>query len=226
MSKKNEGANKMFEFSLWKHLRKHLRRRRGSSWMLGAILAFMTSLLLAAWSTPVLAAESVEKSTPEASHSSIITLLKEHKGPLTVTLHREYICGEETRPLGRMDAAQIIRLLMSHPEWKAVLAPDGETVLLEQQIDDFSDECRSNAYIGIDKQGNLTLFDGLPKKEKVVRTFFQLDVQYMESSLPQEKVDQLAQGIKISDVDEYNSVLSTFSDFALQEHERVMNPTY
>lgn len=48
----------------------------------------------------------------------------------------------------------------------------------------------------------------------------------MESSLPQDKVDRLSEGIKITDMDEYNSVLSTYSDFAMPANQKVMKPTY
>ncbi|GJM75082.1 hypothetical protein HMSSN036_72980 [Paenibacillus macerans] len=44
----------------------------------------------------------------------------------------------------------------------------------------------------------------------------------MESALPADVLKQLQQGIRIQDVEEYNSVLSTFSDFALEQTEKVM----
>jgi forespore regulator of the sigma-K checkpoint len=107
-----------------------------------------------------------------------------------------------------------------------VVDKEQSMVYFEQSIEDMSEHCKANAYMGVDKKGNLTLFDGVPKKEKVVRTFFQLDVRYMESSLPQDKLDQLAKGIRISDMDEYNSVLSTYSDFAVEQNQKVMKPAY
>ncbi|MNI90437.1 hypothetical protein D3C73_1479580 [compost metagenome] len=48
----------------------------------------------------------------------------------------------------------------------------------------------------------------------MIRTFFQLDVQHMKSSLPGDAVNQLYSGIRISDLADYNSVLSTFSEYA------------
>nr|WP_246427575.1 BofC C-terminal domain-containing protein [Paenibacillus phyllosphaerae] len=97
---------------------------------------------------------------------------------------------------------------------------------MQQWIDDLSDACKESATFGVDKSGNLSLFDGPPKKEKVLRTFFQLDVNFMESSLPKEQVEQLTTGIRVTDKDEYNSVLSTFSDYAVGRSERVMKSTY
>lgn len=221
MAKRIKGAFIMLEFSLWKELKKRLRRRR-SLLTLGSIMLLLT---IAVVPSPAYAADMDEKDA-RAKTPSVIRMLQEQDGTLTVKMHRLYICGEEMQPLGRMASDQIVRMLVNHPEWTAVLANDGKTVLLEQNVADLSEECRTNAYIGMDKKGNLSLFEGEPKKEKVMRTFFQLDVHYMESNLPQEKMEQLANGIKISDIDEYNSVLSTFSDFALQENENVMKPTY
>ncbi len=171
----------------------------------------------------MVAAAAVEPA--EAKPASIIEALEGQEGALSVKLRSVYICGEETRPLGRLASQQIVKLLRLHPEWTAVMDRDGQTVLLEEQIEDLSEECRSHAYFGLDKKGYFSLFEGEPGKEKVLRTFFQLDVQFMESSLPHEKVDELAQGIKVSDIDEYNSVLSTFSDFALQAEEKELTPT-
>lgn len=79
-----------------------------------------------------------------------------------------------------------------------------------------------SGYMGIDKDGNLSLFEGPPEDEKVLRTFFQLDVETMESVLPEEAIKQLQQGIRVQDMDEYNSVLSTFSDFAVDVTEEVL----
>jgi len=213
----------MMEFNLWKQLKKRLRRSRRPLWMLGSLLLGITLLLTIATAEADAAKQDGEK---EAEERSVIRVLEEREEPLSVMLHRQYICGEDKELLGEMASSRIIQMLAAHPEWTAMLAPDGETVMLQQNIEDFSESCKGSAYIGVDKNGNLSLFDGVPKKEKVVRTFFQLDVEYMESSLPQNKVDELAHGIPISDIDEYNSVLSTYSDYAMPDNEKVMKPTY
>ncbi|MBW7459249.1 BofC C-terminal domain-containing protein [Paenibacillus sepulcri] len=234
----------MMEFSLWKQLKKRIRRRRRSLWTLGSMLVLVS---ISALSEDVYAASlqdssssmniawvDVSRMLPEmhgesesspAASSSVIKLLAEHQGQVKVWLHRTYICGEETSSLGTADARAVLGMLKQHPEWTAVIG-ENSSVVMEQRMDDLSEDCKSHAYIGMDKDGNLTLFDGPPKKEKVMRTFFQLDVNYMESSLPKERMDELLNGIRISDLDGYNSVLSTFSDYALDESEKVMKSTY
>ncbi|MDQ0110828.1 BofC C-terminal domain-containing protein [Paenibacillus harenae] len=210
----------MMEFSLWKQLRRRLRRKRRPLWMLGGLLP----LLMIAISIPQ---QAYATYSVQDNRATVIQALRSQEGPVTVNIHRLYVCGEETMPLGRIDSKQLVQLLASHPEWEAAaFDQSNSSLLIEHHVDDLSDYCKNHAYIGIDKDGNLTLYDGEPKKEKVVRTFFQLDVRYMESSLPQDKLDQLTRGIRISDIDEYNSVLSTYSDFARSDNEKVMKPTY
>lgn len=212
----------MMLFNLWKNFKKRLRSKRRPMWTLGSIILS----LLVGW-LALARIESVTAAAKPIEHqSSINQMLEKHTEPLSVELHRVYVCGEEAQPLGRMMSKQIMQLLLVHPEWKAMLDKEQSTIHLEQHIEDLSEHCKANAYMGVDKKGNLTLYDGVPKKEKVVRTFFQLDVRYMESSLPQDKLEQLAEGIRISDMEEYNSVLSTFSDYAIEQTQKVMKPAY
>ncbi|NIK75950.1 forespore regulator of the sigma-K checkpoint [Paenibacillus castaneae] len=209
----------MMEFSLWKKLKKRFRRKRRPMWMLGCMLLS----LLIGWLIPI---HTVQMYAFSPEQSDFTQMLLEKEKPWSVKLHRVYVCGDEIKPLGIMMTDQIQQLMKENPKWKGKLGNESNTVFLEQHVDDLSEHCKANAYMGLDKKGNLTLYDGVPKKEKVVRTFFQLDVHYLESSLPQDKLDQLAKGIRISDIDEYNSVLSTYSDYAIELNQKVMKPAY
>jgi forespore regulator of the sigma-K checkpoint len=80
-------------------------------------------------------------------------------------------------------------------------------------------------YIGLDADGNLALFDGKPDRSKpdrnkVLQTFFQIDIEYLESSLPKQSVDRLYEGIRIHNYAQYNEVLSTFAGFAVEAAPR------
>ncbi|HZG87022.1 BofC C-terminal domain-containing protein [Paenibacillus sp.] len=141
----------------------------------------------------------------------------------SVTLRRLYVCGEDERALGVMPPENIAKLAADHPEWE-FYAVAADKVVFTEHIDDLSDACKENSYIGVDAGGNLTLFRGPPREERAVKTFFQLNIEHLESSLPGEVVQQLRDGIKITDIADYNSVLSTFSDYAIDETEKVMKP--
>ncbi len=136
-----------------------------------------------------------------------------------------YVCGTETLSLGTLSSQQLESLLKQHPDWKGRLNTRGE-VWLERKVEDLSELCKQHAYMGMSMDGQLTLFEGPPKKEKVIRTFFQLDVGSMETALPEGVYEQLQQGIRVQDMNEYNSVISTFSDFAVERTQRVLKQQY
>ena len=140
-----------------------------------------------------------------------------------VTLQRKFVCGSEEETLGVMNPEEITSLAAANPDWEFAFTEE-QTVVFTEYVDDLSESCKLNSYFGLDKQGNLTLFEGPPKEERVVRTFFQLDIEHLESALPTTVVKQLREGIRVTDIAEYNSVLSTFSDYAIEETEKVMKP--
>ena len=215
--------------SLYKQLKKRLRQKR--RWLsLGFFIVAAAAGLLMAYESrlsdaPGNEAESTETmAVPEdmpAQSREALAKIQEEGGIRDVYMHKVYVCGEENMLIGRMGSEEVISLHEEHPEWSVALGEQGAVVFTES-IDDLSSECKSNAYIGLDKDGNLTLFEGPPENEKVIRTFFQLNMGYLESSLQPEAVDELKEGIRVVDMEEYNSVLSTFSEFAVEDTEKAM----
>ena len=145
--------------------------------------------------------------------------------PSAVRMKKVYLCGEETRLLGMKTPGEVLGLLRAHPEWTAEMDEE-RSIVLTETVDDLSDACRGSATFGVDSGGNLTLFQGPPKEEKVMKTFYQLDLQYLESSLPKNELDKLLSGIRVQDRDEFNSVLSTYNDYALNSSRGAMQRTY
>ncbi|MNP13860.1 hypothetical protein D3C76_1061590 [compost metagenome] len=160
----------------------------------------------------------VEGPSKDLSHSWIDDIKRSEQVRI-VHLNKKYTCGEEeSSVLGIMSPIEIENLMKKHPDWTGRVGAGGD-VWLEEYIEGLSEGCQEDGYIGVDKNGNLSLFEGPPDEEKVIKTFFQLDVGTMESALPEEVLKQLKQGIRVQDVSEYNSVLSTFSDFALEQNQ-------
>ncbi|WP_379139103.1 BofC C-terminal domain-containing protein [Paenibacillus sp. sgz500958] len=140
----------------------------------------------------------------------------------TVHLKISYVSGEEVRTLsGIRNPAQMEVLLAERPAWSGYISAEGD-LWLENKVEDLSPAVKKEAYIGVDEQGNLTLFKGPPEKEEVLKTFFQMDMGSMKSSVPEHIWKQLRSGIRIQDIEEYDSVLSTFSDYARDTAEEVM----
>lgn len=195
----------MIAFRRWIRIRKRWVRGKRLLGSFGALLLMAGALHL----QPAVAAAA-----PERNREWVETLQLE-ESPRTVKHVRSFICGVEETFLGKLDAGEVLRLLDEHPQWQPQLTETGEIAMIEQ-VEDLSETCKQRAYFSLDKLGQLSLFEGPPEQERVIRTFFQLDTDYMESSLPRAYWEALTKGIRISDVDEYNSVLSTFSEYALQ----------
>lgn len=147
----------------------------------------------------------------------------EHTGiSRAVHLKVNYVTGEEIQTLsGLLGPAQLQALIAKHPSWEARISSEGD-LWLEKHIADLSPAAKKEGYFGVDEHGNLTLFKGPPVQEEVMKTFFQMDMGSMKSSLPEEIWKQLQDGIRVQDIEEYNSVLSTFSDYARDNSEQVM----
>ena len=222
----------MSRFRIIKELKKTLKRKRRHVWSLGigAFVFLLATLAGTRFAQGVIAQATAETTwtetapatagaktsygeTDASSRDRAIFALRGRGGEVELVLHRTYLCGEETRQLGRHSAAKAEELLRSHREWDARLERSGR-LTLEEKVDDLSPQCRKTAYMGMDKDGNLSLYDGPPWKEKVIRTFFQLDVDMLESKLSENKVRELAEGIRVTDKEQYESVLISLNEYA------------
>jgi len=112
-------------------------------------------------------------------------------------------------------------LTKQHPNWGQSVQFE-ETLKFCEYVPDLSADCVTNPYIGIDDTGHLTLFDGLPHDENAVHSFFQLQMELLESVMPAEAIQQLRVGLRVRDLDEYNSILSTYAEFAVESSTEVM----
>lgn len=228
----------MFHFHIFKELKRLLRRKR--RWLLLATWLFLViaaAVIGQQWQSRQSPMATADTENPLADHTvfspyaesgssdpqeEILRRIQNSPGKYPVVMEITYVCGEEIRQLGELNSAEILRLHEEHPQALIAMSDDG-SITFTEMVDDLSPQCKDNAYFGIDAEGNLSLFDGLPQEDHVIRTFFQLNVRYLESSLPPETVQQLKKGIRVTDLAEYNSVLSTFSDYAVEETEKVLH---
>jgi len=129
-------------------------------------------------------------------------------------LTRSYLCGvrdEERKPVSRNHIADS---MADYQGWE-IVAADAAKVILMKREHDISPECKENGHFGLSADGMLTLFHGLPADQEVVQTFYRINTAKMEASLPKEEVESLKRGIRVHDLAEYNSVLSTYGEFQL-----------
>jgi forespore regulator of the sigma-K checkpoint len=223
----------MHVMNLWRQLKRRLRSRR--RWLsLGVFVLAAACALAVRWyggpaerqssSSSALSAFAPAVPNDDAKRQAdVLESIRQSGTGREVVVLKTYVCGEERQKLGLLQPDGIAKLHAEHPEWTLRLDGDG-TVLFTQSIDDLSPACKEKAFFGIDDKGNLSLFDGVPGKDNVIRTFFQLNIGQLESALPHDTVNQLYGGIRVKDMEEYNSILSTFSDYAVEETQKAMKP--
>lgn len=204
-------------------MRQLKRRFRLRRWLFPTISVVLLGLLVITnLSTPADKDEDTESPVyapvADTSGQQSIDLSQDHR-EYTVLKKLKYVCGEETKELGVMSGTEIDDLLHEQQQLELTWSSDGQAVLHEN-IDDLSPECKGNVYFSMDNQGNLTLFEGQPDAGKVLQTFFQIDIKYLESSLPRDAVQSLYEGIQIHDYASYNSVLSTYAGYAVEAEPR------
>ena len=133
-------------------------------------------------------------------------------GPLTVTvmLERIYLDGEVSQEITEETIWSMEDFWAMYDGWQLV-HQDEEQLVFQQKVDDISPLLKTNGYFGITENGTLTIFDGKPEQsEKVIQSFFQIDIDKLESL----QHEQLKEGIPVETKDHYVKVIETFKNFS------------
>ncbi|MFS0861704.1 BofC C-terminal domain-containing protein [Fredinandcohnia sp. 179-A 10B2 NHS] len=139
---------------------------------------------------------------------------QEVNGPLEVTviLERVYVDGEVSEEIIKETILSMEDFWAEYEDWNLV-HQDEDQVVFQQRIDDISPLLKSNGYFGITEDGTLSIFNGKPESNKVIQSFFQIDVEKLESY----QHSLLKKGIKIGSKDEYMNVLETFKTYTTSQ---------
>ncbi|THE15323.1 regulator [Bacillus timonensis] len=137
--------------------------------------------------------------------------VQEVNGPLEVTviLERVYVDGEVSEEILKETILSMEDFWAQYEDWNLV-HQDEEQVVFQQRIDDISPLLKTNGYFGLTEDGILSIFNGKPaESDKVIQSFFQIDVEKLESY----QHDLLKKGIKIGSKDEYINVIETYKTY-------------
>jgi forespore regulator of the sigma-K checkpoint len=97
---------------------------------------------------------------------------------------------------------------VKYEQWELVDTYD-KGLVFKQQMDDISPLLKANGYFGITDDGTLTIFNGRPHQTNIIQSFFQLNIEKLESR----KHLELKKGIPIKTKDRYVNVLETFKPY-------------
>ncbi|WP_139490301.1 BofC C-terminal domain-containing protein [Brevibacillus dissolubilis] len=133
-----------------------------------------------------------------------------------LVLSRTYLCGMKDEEQKMISDVSLEQLLKTYIGWE-IAALEADKVVLHRRENDIAPACKEHGYFGLSPDGMLTLFNGVPSDRNVIQTFYQINTSRMQVSLPKEEIEQLKKGIRIRDLAEYNSVLSTYGEFQEEE---------
>lgn len=131
-------------------------------------------------------------------------------GPITVEvfLQRNYIDGNQSEEVVYETIWSMEDFWANYADWQLV-DQEVNKVTFEQKIDDISPISKVNGFFGLTEEGILTIFNGKPDEEEVIQSFFQIDVDELESGL----MEELKQGIRVQSKQEYTEILERFRAF-------------
>jgi forespore regulator of the sigma-K checkpoint len=128
-----------------------------------------------------------------------------------VVLQRVYLDGEASEEVFKQTIWSMADFWAQYEDWQLVDQEEG-VVVFQKEINDISPLLKANGYFGIDQEGRLTIYQGNPEGEKVIQSFFQIDLEKLESNLH----EQLKEGIVIMTKDRYSELLQTLKVYELK----------
>lgn len=136
------------------------------------------------------------------------------KHPLSVkvVLQRKYLDGEVSEEIIQEKVASIEEIVKMYSEWQ-LLEQKNDSVIFHREVDDISPLLKTNGYFGITGDGTFSIFNGRPGSNDVIQSFFQIDVEKLESH----KHDELIEGIRIESKDQYLEVLKIYETYSKVE---------
>ncbi|RXT14742.1 BofC C-terminal domain-containing protein [Ammoniphilus sp. CFH 90114] len=189
------------------------KRTNRSQWFFygffcAALLAFITGGVWVSINT-IEQQKRVLNTEPSQDIEAVQALARQE---VELVLKKTYLCGTETEEKLTKFVPSVDQVLSDYQDWELV-SNQGNQFVFKKLVQDIGPSCQENGYFGLSEEGILTLFEGPPQEQKVIQTFFHIDTEKLESSLPSDLV-LLKEGIRIHDLAEYNSILSTYGEYS------------
>lgn len=134
---------------------------------------------------------------------------------ITIVLKRMYLDGEISEEKYQETIWSMEDFWAKYDQWELVDMGESSAVF-RQKVDDISPLLKANGYFGITDEGVLSIFNGKPGSSQIIQSFFQIDVQKLESR----KREELLKGIPIMTKDRYEQVLETFKGYSMQPKQK------
>jgi forespore regulator of the sigma-K checkpoint len=130
---------------------------------------------------------------------------------ITVFLERVYVDGVVSQEVVHHASDSKQDVLGAYEPWRVIKEGERE-LILRTYIDDISPLLKANGYLSISVDNILSIYEGIPAEStKVIQSFFQIDVDKLESYHRQ----KLQKGIRVHSKDEYVALMEFFKGYSL-----------
>jgi forespore regulator of the sigma-K checkpoint len=124
-----------------------------------------------------------------------------------VLLQRVYLDGEVSEECVEETIWSMEEFWSKYENWQLVNM-DSHQFVFKQEMDDISPLLKANGYFGVSEEGVLGVYYGKPNKSNIIQSFFQIDLEKLESK----QQENLQNGIPIKNKNRYVEVLETFKN--------------
>lgn len=94
--------------------------------------------------------------------------------------------------------------------WEIVQLEPGQLVF-KKYVQDISPLLKVNGYFGLGQDGTLSTFHGKPEEQNIIQSFFQIDIDKLETRMQEE----LAKGIPVRNKQDFLQVLETYKQYRI-----------
>lgn len=135
--------------------------------------------------------------------------------PQTIDVHlkRTYLDGKTSVEVVEETIWSMPDFWATYESWQLV-DQNEDKVVFHKRLNDISPFVKANGYFGLSKKGELMIYEGHPEEHEAVQSFFQIDVEKLESRLENE----LKKGIPVSSTQNYRRVLNELKPFQKVTH--------
>jgi forespore regulator of the sigma-K checkpoint len=145
------------------------------------------------------------------SGSAEVPLDKDGLQERKVILQREYLDGELSEEKITEWFGSIEDLKNKYKGWR-IIEQTKDYLVLHKMENDISPLLKANGYFGMSEDGTLSIYNGKPEHDKVIHTFFQIDVGKLEVY----QQEELQHGIQIISKDQFTSLMNEYREYAVQ----------
>jgi forespore regulator of the sigma-K checkpoint len=139
-------------------------------------------------------------------------LVQQENNPIErkVILQRMYLDGELSEEKLTETIWTMEDFWLKYQGWKVVDQNENQIVLKKKE-NDISPLLKANGYLGMKKDGTLSIFIGRPEHAKIIHTFYQIDVGKLEVY----KQEELQKGIPIVNKDQYKQLIKEYEPYSV-----------